>query len=52
MIRTGSSRSGLPQAPNIIVPWHSGLTWTPVNLGVRMLMPSPYAGLRCPPGFA
>src|SRR3954449_461056 len=31
MMRTDSSWSGLPQAPNIIAPRHSGLTWTPVR---------------------
>ena len=30
MIRTESSWSGLPQAPNIIAPRQSGLTLTPV----------------------
>jgi len=30
MIRTDSSWSGLPQAPNIMVPRQSWLTWTPV----------------------
>jgi hypothetical protein len=30
MIRIDSSWSGLPQAPNIIAPRQSGLTWTPV----------------------
>src|SRR5215208_3032030 len=31
MIRVESSRSVLPQAPNIIVPRHSFDTWTPVR---------------------
>ena len=31
MIRTDSSRSGLPHEPNIIAPRHSGLTDTPVR---------------------
>jgi hypothetical protein len=35
MIRTPSSWSVLPQAPNIIAPRHSGLTFTPVPASGR-----------------
>ena len=35
MIRIESSWSGLPQAPNIIAPRQSGLTFTPVRPSVR-----------------
>src|SRR4051812_32872708 len=35
MMRIDSSWSGLPQAPNIIAPRHSLLTWTPVRPGYR-----------------
>src|SRR3954454_10265652 len=38
MIRIESSWSGLPQAPNIIAPRHSGLTWMPVRPSVRCSM--------------
>src|SRR5579875_1001577 len=40
MIRTASSWSGLPQAPNIIAPRHSGLTRTPVRPSVRVFTPA------------
>src|SRR3954447_25029630 len=43
MIRTESSWSVLPQAPNIIVPRQSGETWTPVRPSGRYSMRS---GLR------
>src|SRR3954452_23929230 len=36
MIRTDSSWSSLPQAPNIIAPRQSGLTWTPVRPSWRV----------------
>src|SRR4051812_718963 len=42
MMRTESSWSVLPQAPNIIVPRHSGETWTPVRPSGRCSM----SGLR------
>ena len=42
MIRTESSWSGLPQAPNIIAPRQSGLTFTPVVPRTRISMVSPY----------
>ena len=35
MIATDSSWSGLPQAPNIMAPRHSGLTLTPVRPKLR-----------------
>ena len=35
MILTESSWSGLPHAPNIMAPRHSGLTLTPVRPSVR-----------------
>src|SRR3954451_13544273 len=38
MIRIESSWSVLPQAPNIIAPRHSGLTWTPVLPRLRYSM--------------
>src|SRR3954470_22530092 len=38
MIRIDSSWSVSPQAPNIIAPRHSGLTWTPVRPNVRCSM--------------
>src|SRR3954453_17412709 len=38
MIRIESSWSGLPQAPNIIAPRHSGLTLTPVLPRLRYSM--------------
>ena len=40
MMRTDSSWSGLPQAPNIIAPRHSGLTRTPVVPSTRISMDS------------
>src|SRR3954449_515604 len=43
MMRVESSRSSLPQGPNIIVPRHSGLTRTPVRPSGRYSMRS---GLR------
>src|SRR3954467_14988032 len=43
MMRIESSWSGLPQAPNIIVPRQSGDTWTPVRPSGRWSMRS---GLR------
>src|SRR3954452_15193440 len=42
MILIESSWSGLPQAPNIIAPRQSGLTWTPVLPSVRYSMPRTY----------
>src|SRR6188768_852340 len=42
MIRIESSWSVLPQAPNIIAPRHSGLTWTPVLPSVRYSIPRTY----------
>src|SRR5205823_6733232 len=39
MTRIDSSWSGLPQAPNIIAPRHSGLTCTPVLPRLRSSMP-------------
>ena len=42
MIRIESSWSGLPQAPNIIAPRHSGLTFTPVRPRVRRSMRETY----------
>src|SRR5215207_3239754 len=38
MMRIESSWSGLPQAPNIIVPRQSGETWTPVRPSGRYSM--------------
>jgi hypothetical protein len=38
MMRTQSSWSGLPTAPNIIVPRHWALTWMPVRPRVRYRM--------------
>ena len=38
MIRIESSWSGLPQAPNIIVPRQRELTWTPVALRDRAVV--------------
>src|SRR3954451_11464973 len=35
IVRIPSSWSGVPQAPNIIAPRHSGLTWTPVRPSSR-----------------
>src|SRR6188472_790646 len=42
MVRIESSWSVLPQAPNIIAPRHSGLTWTPVLPSVRYSIPRTY----------
>src|SRR5438067_9074097 len=38
-MRIAASWSVSPQAPNIIAPRHSGLTWTPVPASVRCCMP-------------
>src|ERR1700704_6202969 len=40
-----SSWSGLPQAPNIMAPRQSGLTWTPVLPRVRYSIQRPYPAL-------
>src|SRR2546426_1723785 len=49
IIPTHSSRSVLPQAPNIMVPRQSGLTWTPVVPSATYLTPvSLPAGQRSP----
>src|SRR5205823_4326506 len=45
MIRIDSSWSGLPQAPNIIAPRHSGLTSTPVAPSGRYSIDVPLAPL-------
>src|SRR4051794_8933349 len=53
MMRTESSWSGSPQAPNIIAPRHSGLTWTPVLPRLRYSMHRTYPLLvveQCPLG--
>src|SRR5271166_4728590 len=51
MIRTESSWSVLPQAPNIIAPRQSGLTCTPVRPSVRWSMTGAYRSTgRGPPG--
>src|SRR3954471_16304672 len=42
MILIESSWSGLPQAPNIMAPRQSGLTWTPVLPSVRYSIPRTY----------
>src|SRR4051794_39612989 len=42
MMRTESSWSGLPHAPNIIAPRQSGLTFIPVRPRVRCSMPRGY----------
>src|ERR1700754_3690237 len=42
MIRIESSWSWLPQAPNIMAPRHSGLTWTPVLPRLRYSIPRTY----------
>src|SRR3954471_4222045 len=44
MIRIESSWSVLPQAPNIIAPRHSGLTWTPVRPSARLSMAATLRG--------
>src|SRR5262245_25209928 len=47
MIRTDSSRSRLPQAPNIIAPRQSGLTITPVRpRGLYSTAPDASGGIR------
>src|SRR3954453_20888449 len=44
IVRTLSSWSVLPHAPNIIAPRQSGLTWTPVEPSTRYSMVSSLVG--------
>src|SRR5919202_6436224 len=48
MMRTESSWSALPQAPNIIVPRQSFETWTPVRPRGRYSIGPPVVGLAGP----
>src|SRR3954452_25600754 len=48
MIRIDSSWSGMPQEPNIIVPWQNWLTETPVRPKGRCCMPAPSVASSAP----